>query len=249
MKFTFAIAALTLVVASASAQVVLTGPGTYYQNFDNLAPNGLGNAWVDNNPAPTMQGWYSNQTSYDADNGTLSASGQYSEGQMPSPERALGSVALPGALIVYGMRINNASGGTFGALTLNYTGEQWRDGGFALTDVLSFSYSTNATSLFSGNWTSFNPLDFNSVSNVGAGPLNGNLAVNQANPNGTITGLNWLNGTDVWVRWLHVGNASRHALALDDMHVNATPVPEPMTLIAGAIGLAIFARPRRRRVQ
>jgi len=248
MKTTTALAALAVTVTSASAQVILTGPGAYNQNFDTLAPSGLGNAFVNNNPAPGMQGWYSNQTSYDADNGTLSASGQYSEGPS-TPERALGSVSLQGALIVYGMQINNASGGTFNSLQMAYTGEQWRDGSASFTDVLSFSYSTNATSLFSGTWNPVSALDFNSVSNVGAGAINGNLAVNESFQSSNITGLNWLNGTDVWVRWLHVGNASRDALALDNLKMNAVTTPEPTSIAACGIGLICFARLRSRRAR
>lgn len=246
MKTTVALAAFAFVVASASAQVVYTG-GTYFQNFDTLALIGTGNPWVNNNPAPGMLGWYSNQATYDADNGSTALSGQYSEGITGSGERALGSVALPGALIVYGMDVNNATGGTLGSMTLNYTGEQWRDGSAPSADVLQFQYSTNATSLLSGTWNSVTSLDFNSVSNVGAGPINGNLAVNEAFPSGTITGLNWLNGTDIWVRWLHVGNQSRHAMAIDDVHLSAQAAPEPGTLAACGLGLICFAQMRRRR--
>jgi len=226
------------IAASSSAQVLMNG-GVYYQDFDSLAPTGAGNPWVDNTPTPLMKGWYSNQASYDADNGSTPISGLYSEGPS-TPERALGSVALPGALIVYGVRMQNVTSNTFGSLFVDYTGEQWRDGSAPSSDVLQFQYSTNATSLGSGTWTSFNPLDFNSVSNSGLGPIDGNLPINEANPVATITGLNWLAGTDMWVRWLHVGNTSRHAMAIDNVHLQAGAVPEPATLLAlglGALGL------------
>src|SRR5947209_2695374 len=98
---------------SAHAQVVLVGTGTYSQNFDSLAMSGTGIAWTNNLPTALMPGWYSTASTYDADDGTAFTSGQYSHGTTGSGERALGSVALNGALLRYGMRLNNASGGTF----------------------------------------------------------------------------------------------------------------------------------------
>jgi hypothetical protein len=233
-----------LAAVSASAQVVLSGPGTYFQNFDTLANTGTGISWTNNLPASGMPGWYSTQATYDADDGTNSLTGQYSHGTGTSTERALGSVAFNGAILRYGMRLNNASGGTFSSLYLDYTGEEWRSGS-TLTDKLVFEYSTSATSLVSGNWTPVTALDFNSPNNTGAGPLNGNLAVNQSFQSATITGLTWLNGTDVWVRWSHIGNASRDALALDQVHLNANTVPEPMSL--AVVGLAFGGLIIRRR--
>jgi hypothetical protein len=232
--------------ASSQAQVVLSGPGTYFQNFDSLAPTGTAWSWNDNLPTALMQGWYSNQISYDADDGTNGSSGLYSYGNGSSTERALGSVALPGALIRYGIRLNNASGGTFSALNLDYIGEQWRSGSANFTDKLIFEYSTNATNLSSGTWISLTALDFNSPNNLGTGVLNGNAPANQAFHSGTMSGLTWLNGTDMWVRWTHVGNPSRDALALDTMHLNAVPAPEPMSLtVIGAACAGLVARRRR----
>jgi hypothetical protein len=242
---TFIVIGAAVAAVSASAQLVVTGPSTYYQDFNSLALAGTGWAWNDNLPTTSMPGWYSNQTTYSADDGSIAASGQYSYGPNNLSERALGSTALPGALIVYGLRMNNASGGSFMSLFVDYTGEQWRSGS-TLTDKLIFEYSSNATALFTGTWTAFTPLDFNSPNNTGAGVLNGNLPANQANPVATITGLSWANGTDMWIRWTHVGGASRHALALDDLHVQATPVPEPMTLsVLGLAGLGLLRRRRK----
>jgi hypothetical protein len=193
-----------------------------------------------------MPGWYSNQQSYDADDGSAGNSGQYSYGTTGSGERALGSVALPGALIVYGIRLQNGTSSTLNSLYLDYTGEQWRSGS-TLTDVLSFSYSTNATSLFTGSWTNVTALDFNSPNNSGAGAINGNLAANQSFQSSTMTGLNWTPGTEIWVKWTHVGNASRHGLGLDDMHLQATPAPEPCSIAAFGIAAVGFISRRRRK--
>ena len=243
------ILATAAVAASASAQVPMT-LSTYFQNFDTLQNSGTGITWVNNLPAPGMVGWYSNQSTYSADNGSMTASGQYSYGSIapsgvPSPERALGSIALPGALIVYGAQLNNTTGFVFGSLNVDYHGEQWRDGANGLNDVLQFEYSTNATSLLTGTWTPFSSLDFNSVSNVGAGPLDGNLPVNQAFMNQTITGLNWAPGTDLWIRWKHVGNASRHGLSIDEVHLTPAAVPEPATIAGLAMASAALIRRRR----
>lgn len=236
-----------IAAVSAQAQVVLTGPGTYFQDFDSLPFSGTSLAWNDNLPASLMPGWYSNQSVFSADDGSTPVSGLYSYGTTASGERALGSTALPGAILQYGIRLNNGSGTTFGSLNLDFIGEQWRDGS-ANTDVLLFEYSTNATSLGSGTWNPLTSLDFNSIQNSGSGILNGNLAANQAFHSGTMTGLNWLSGTDMWVRWTHIGNQSRHALALDTMHLNATPVPEPISLaVLGTACAGLLGRRRRSR--
>jgi len=230
--------------AGASAQLVITGPGPYTQDFDSLPSTGTGIAWTNNLPTPLMPGWHSSLTTFDADDGNMVNTGAYSYGTTGSGERALGSISLMGALIRYGLQMNNASGSTLGSLAVSYRGEQWRSGS-ALTDVLLFEYSTNATSLMSGTWTPVSALDFNSPTNTGTFALNGNLAVNQAVMSSTITGLNWLNGSDMWIRWTHVGNASRHGMAIDDVVLQTNPVPEPSTM--AALGVAFIGLARRRR--
>lgn len=244
MKSTIVLFAVAAAV-SASAQVVLTGPGPYTQNFDSLAQTGTGITWTDNLPTPLMAGWYSTATTYDTDDGNIPVSGLYSYGTVGSGERALGSVALNGALLRYGIRVNNGSGGMFSALSVSYTGEQWRSGGASLTDQLVFEYSTNATSLSTGNWTALPSLDFNAPITTGVGPLNGNLAANEAFMSSSI-GMSWANGTDVWVRWTHIGNSSRDSLALDNVELKATPVPEPASLAVVGIGALALLRRRRK---
>lgn len=231
----------SIIAVSASAQVNYTG-GTYNQNFDTLSLAGVGLTWNDNLPTASMPGWYSNQTTYTADDGTLVGSGQYSFGSGNSAERALGSQALPGAIIVYGLRLNNATTSTYGNLNVAYTGEQWRSGA-ALTDVLNFEYSTNATSLFTGTWTSFSALSFNSPNNTGAGVLNGNLAANQTALSSTIGSLTWAPSSEMWIRWVHIGGAARHDLGIDNVAISATTVPEPCSLAAlGVAGLGLLRR-------
>jgi uncharacterized protein len=243
MKKMLFLGALTLTALS-PAQISLNGPGIYYQDFDSLSSVGTGNPWVDNLPAPGMQGWYSTAMSYDADNGSQVSPGLYSYGN--NSDRALGSVSLFGFPQVYGARLLNTSGSTFASLWIDYTGEQWRDGNLNnFTDQLTVEYSTNATGVANGTWTSIPALTFNSPSNVGAFVLDGNLPANRVNLQATISGLNWANGTELWVRWSHAGSASRHAMAIDDVHFQATPVPEPMSVAALGLGLGFFRRRKK----
>ncbi len=235
------IAALSIV---ANAQVSMTN-SPYSQTFDSLPATGTSLPWTDN-AMPGLTGWYSSLSTFSADNGSSAADGRYSLGTTSSGERALGSHALSGAIHWYGARLNNATTSTFTSLNVNYFGEQWRSGS-ALPDVLAFDYSTNATSLGSGTWTAVTALDYNAQNFTAAGVIDGNLTPNRTNLAATITGLNWTSGTDMWIRWTHIGNISEQTLGIDNMRLQSNPVPEPFTMGLALAGLGLAARRRRGR--
>ena len=74
-------------------QVIISGSGSFTQNFDALLNSGSVNDWVDNS---TVQNIFSQRTStstlYAAGTGSSSSGGLYSFGASGSNERALGTI-------------------------------------------------------------------------------------------------------------------------------------------------------------
>ena len=72
-----------------------------------------------------------------------------------------------------------------------------------------------------------------------AGALDGNAAANSATVSFTLSNLNLANGDYIFLRWRDVNNTGTDsALAIDDLNICLTAVPEASTMAAiGAIGL------------
>lgn len=229
----------------------------YTQNFDSL-PNSPENTslqstspWVQDVTLTDWQIWHSGYTSTEggADGhqrfrigpGTSSTGSMYSFGSSGSTDRALG--CLSSSTIGqgrYGLRFLNNTGYTLTEFTLSYVGEQWRDGGAtggSVAQSAAVGYSYDATDIGHGTFTDVAELAFTSPT-VGATTgtaLNGNAAANRVAISHTVSGLEWLPGTLLWIRWNDVDHAGNdHALAVDDL--TFTAAPEPMTA-----GLALLA--------
>lgn len=252
----------------ASAQISFTG--SYTQNFDSLANTGTNNAWTDNS---TITGWYMRRVDdvngvlanqYNAGDGGSNTGAVYSFGTPSTTDRALGSVASGSVEhMVYGARLTNNTGGLIDQFTLSYVGEQWRNGGNTTAHRLFFSYKIGGTNVgadtqpgsgtvgYSADptFTRFENLDFwGPIATATAGPLDGNLAANQAAVSATVTGLTWNPGEDLWIRWVDLNDVGNdHGLAVDNLEFTANPVPEPGSMIALAMGgLGLLARRRRK---
>ncbi len=245
---------------AACAQVAMSG-GNYAQNFNSLLAGGSSNPWTDN---ATLPGWYASRTSggsavttYRAESGTSTVGALYSFGSTGSSDRALGSVAsgTPGNF-AYGIRFTNDTGLTQTDIRVTYTGEQWRNGGAAVSQTLAFSYRisngaiTNADAANANTWVSSAALNFSAPSfSTNAGALDGNAANNrQAFTDVALSGVQVAPGQELFLRWRDVDDASfDHGLALDDLFVSfsqdsnappAAPVitvqPESQTVAIGA---------------
>jgi autotransporter-associated beta strand protein len=183
--------------------------------FDDLASSGTTNAL-------NIKGAYMfetiGNTTYAADNGGSSAGNTYSYGN--SSDRALGSLASGGNSPIHvGLKLRNNTGTNMNAIDINYVGEQWRCGGNTSSDVLYFEYSTDATSLSTGTWNSFNALNMVSViNNAGISALNGNLPTNQTALSGIVGLGNIPDGAAIWIRWRDENLAgSDHGMGVDDV--------------------------------
>lgn len=202
-------------VTNPAGTISLSTP--YSENFDSLAASGTGNAWSDAN---TLEGWYSNRTTYNAGSGTSTTGALYSFGSTGSSDRALGSLASDGTgQILTGARFYNDTNTTLSSLSLSYTGEQWRNGGNTTPQKLDFAYQIGATNLTGGTWTNIDALDFTGpVATNNSGGLNGNN--NRVDISGTLSGFSLAPGQEIWLRWSDANDAGNdHGLAIDNLQV------------------------------
>lgn len=258
-NFVVVVAAVAALAGVANAQGVSFTGTTYTQNFDSLVNTGSP-SWTNDS---TLDGWNlfrgaGAATAYTPGTGTSNSGSFYSFGASGSGERALGSLASgTSGTQTYTLVLQNNTGNVLTSWTLDYTGEQWRDGGqgsFAPTlHSLAFDYLVTSTAtdavLLGGGFTLLPALTFTgpistNTTTVG-NALDGNLAVNR------VTGINgganvtWLPGQFLVLRWTDINDAGNdHALALDNMTFDAVPTPGAVVLagIAGLMGL----RNRRR---
>ena len=140
------------------------------ENFDNLAQALTGITWSDNT---TLPGVYATRVTYNSGTGSSNAGALYSFGVAGAGtvgDRALGSVGSGATGIVYwGVKLTNNTGATITSLTVQYIGEQWRNGGATTPNVsvaqtVDFQYRLAATGIDApqAGWTDYDPLDFTS---------------------------------------------------------------------------------------
>ncbi|MBS1595487.1 MAG: hypothetical protein JST90_14315 [Bacteroidetes bacterium] len=234
----------------------------YQQNFNSLPSSGTSVTWTDNS---TIPGWYASSSNL-ATNGLVLGTGSSNSGNLfnfgstSSTDRALGSLASSGTgTLNYGLHLTNTTGAPIDRIFIQYTGEQWRDGGSgAVANSLTFSYSTSAVAIGSGSYTNVPTLDYTSTvaSGTGAGAaLNGNA--NQSLVTGTVSlGTPLASGSSVWLRWTDLNDAgSDMGIALDDVTVVlysssstllATPsgrISVPTFAASGELSSAVYSVP------
>jgi len=259
-----------------------TAGSTYSQNFDTLNADNdtvTMQGWTNDS---TIAGWSlfrqpspgTPVTFYRSSSGDSTTGSFYSFGVLgvnSNSDRALGGIGSGGTYfgapasgdVAGWMAVNfhNVTGSTMTSFNLSYDGEQWRNASNNfpqpnMTMVLEYGFGSSFAAV--GSWTapgsSFNftdPINDNTMATA----LDGNDSANRvAGIGGTITGLNWADGTDLWIRFVErndVGND--HGLALDNFQfkafasVNAVPEPMSATLaVIGAAGVGLFSRRQRR---
>ena len=209
--------ALPVQAAGAVSLTALNTP--YVESFDSLANSGDAGT-VPNGWEFSESGTNANAT-YTAGTGSGTAGNTYSFGAAGSTERAFGGLLSGSLTPLIGVQFTNNTGATLDSLTIAYTGEQWRLGAVRVADRLDFQFSTNATSLITGDWTNYDALDFNSPVTAGiVGALDGNI--NRTAISFTITGLSIPSGASFWLRWQDFNvTSSDDGLAVDDFSLTA----------------------------
>lgn len=247
-----AASALLALLPAAQAQVSITAPSfVYLQNFDTLPVTGATNAWMNES---TLAGWslFSNTgvavTNLRADTGSSNTGAMYSYGAANATERALGAVASGSFVGHIVLALTNNSGSTLNSFTLSYSGEQWRNGGNANAQSLALEYGFGAT-YATTTFTALAGFGFTSpVVGATAAAVDGNTAGLLSNLGGVV-GTQWAVGDTLWLRWVDLNDTGNdHGLAIDNLSLSVTAVPEPGTLamwMAGLAGLGYVARRRR----
>ncbi|MCX7556397.1 endonuclease [Xanthomonadaceae bacterium JHOS43] len=221
-----------------SGVVSLTGPGAgATQDFNTL--ESVHGATSDVLPA----GWYfleaggSSRNTYLVDDGGSNQGNVMSYGTNGSTDRGFGvlpgnALGAGGSVIAdIGARLNNASGNTLSSLQVSFFTEAWLYQG-AVGERFVFEYSSDATSLDTGNWSALPTLDAVTPAVSGNGKKDGNAPTNRMEVTGTINGLNVAAGSDLWVRWRATNQSGNdNGLAIDDI-VFGTPVDVAPTLLA-----------------
>ncbi len=230
--------------ASSTEAAINYSGDAYSQNFDSLAGSGS-IAWTNDS---TLSGWSLFRrpapgtaiTSITGGAGSSNAGAFYSFG-LGDGDQALGGVGSGGTYWgspstgnVAGwmaVALTNGTGSSIDAFTLNFDGEQWRDGGNTNTQnmVLEYGFGSSFDSISA--WTApGGNFDFVSPSTTGpAGARDGNDPANRvADLGGEITGINWTSGDTLWLRWIEDNNTGNdHGLAIDNFELSTETVVEP----------------------
>jgi hypothetical protein len=262
-----------LVAASLSACVLLPAHAVisvgspsfiYTQSFDTLTTTASATvAWANDS---TLAGWSlfngvgTALTTYGADAGTNTTGTFRSYGAAGASDRAFGALGSggtyfgsPAAGAVAGymaLALSNDTGSALSGFTLNFSGEQWRNGGNASAHTMVMEFGFGASFGAVASWTpAGSGFNFTSPA-VGtpAAAVDGNSA-GRVNGLGGAISTPWAAGETLWVRWIDVNELGNdHGLAIDDLSLRVTAVPEAHSgalLLAGLMAVGFVAARRR----
>jgi hypothetical protein len=254
--------ALLLAAGGAHAAISVTTPGfTYGESFDSLTTSTTASPWANDS---TLPGWslfistLADAPTLVAGTGSGTGGSFYSFGGSGSSDRALGGLAsggsyfgapASGAVAGYiAVAFINNSGAALDGFTLGLNGEQWRNGGNASAQSLTFEYGIGA-SFGTVAWSSAAGFDVTSVVNTTtAAAVDGNAAGLIGVPGGTVGGLAWAPGQTLWLRWADRNDQGNdHGLAIDNLSFSVSAIPEPGTwglMLAGLAAVGFIARRR-----
>jgi hypothetical protein len=229
-KLLLLIAALVLSGLSqslmAQAFTFTSGQKTYSENFDAMGSAGTTflPGWTSIRYAGT--GTIGAVLTMVVTDGSANSGAVYNVGTTGSEERAFGMLASGSTTPSMGAQFLNSTGSTITQANISGIMEQWRSGSNdTVNEVTSFEYSLDATDLATGTWTAVTGLDLLekiTTSTISAA-LDGNLPENQTAISGTLTGLAWSNGANLWIRWSDVNNFGTDGLyAIDNLSMTVS---------------------------
>jgi len=243
-NFKLAIATFTALLlagwsSESSAQVLYsTADNAYTQNFDTLPSTGTPAAWGNNT---TLLGWSAFNglttpvavTTINVGTGSSTTGGLWDYGVAgvnAVGERALGGQGSSSFSGYIALNLSNTTGLSLNKLTINFDGEQWRNGGNALAQSMNMQYGFGSTFTGVTTWTAA-PSTFNWTSPVVSASgttavvtLDGNATANRvANVGGTLTLASaWTSASNLWIRWIENNDSGNdHGLAIDNFSFSA----------------------------
>lgn len=162
--------------------------------------------------------------------GNASTGNAYNVGAINDEERAFGTLADATTTPAIGAVFQNNTGSTISKLAIQARMEQWRQSGNAgVNESVAFYYSLNATGLGDGTatWIPVTALNLNEkLTGVNTNlAVNGNLAANYTNMSNIISGLNWANGANLWIKWVDNNDAGANGMyAVDNFIISVNQV-------------------------
>ncbi len=220
---------------------------SYGQNFDGLTAT----SWSND---VTLPGWFLFRqpapgtaiTSIAIGDGSSSSGTFYSYGTTGTSERALGGLGSGGAYYLspptgsaagwIALALINTSGSALDALNIQFSGEQWRNGGNVNTQTMPLSWGIGSSFAAVTSWTTpGGSFSWTSpVASSTAGAVNGNTTGKVDSRGGTLTGLSWQPGTTLWLRWTETNDAGNdHGLAIDDVVITTAASPALLVTPSG----------------
>lgn len=161
-------------------------------------------------------------------NGSSSTGNIYNIGASGDGERAFGSLADATTIPAFGAVFQNNTGSTVSKISIQTRMEQWKQSGNdGINETVTFFYSFDATSLSTGTWTAVNALNLNEklTSATSNNAVNGNLAANYTFPVQSIINLNWVNGSNLWIKWVDTNDAGSNGMyAIDSFSISVNQV-------------------------
>lgn len=232
-KLLIALASLFLCL-HAGAQVNIDAFSTAYtQDFNTLTSG----TWADNT---TLAGWYARTdntasiSTYGANTGSSITAGLYAFGVAGTnalTDRALGfghSNAFTGGSgtgkAYVGWRFKNNTGSNIEALTITWTGEQWRKENVA-ANTLNLFYQTDVTvtALTSGTWTTASSVFTSPITFSTAGLIDGNAPANRVVGITATIVVSIPAGNEIMLRWEDLNDTGNDQLmGIDDISVTAS---------------------------
>lgn len=227
---------------------------TYSQNFSSLPDdNNTNYGWTN---SVTLPGWYladgsgSTPATYrSANTGGISDTAHYLVRNVTPKAWGARTTSVYGDAYM-GIAFENDTGGTLTSFDLSFDAVQAYDS--TANQQMRAYYSTDATSLTSGNWTLMSSLTYTApVSTAGNSSMT-NTEVEDTREALAIAGqsVNWLDGETLWVRWVSYRDldgeysASASVLGVSDVEFSAIPEPSSMLLVLLGTGAIAFYRRR-----
>jgi len=199
---------------------------------------------------PTMNGWYGKAalaSKFGATDGDQTTGGQISFGLPNSSNRALGLLATSSTGgTAFGAKLINGTGMNLNYISLQFTGEVWRQSNKPKTLQFYYFIDPTSTNAFPGTATAYLPglnVNFPAVpADSGGLAVDGTSPLNQTNLSvveQTIT--NWPPGAALWLVWqMPDSTGTSQGLGIDNLSFSAQAVQFPVPLVIQRSGTNII---------